>query len=229
MNKRVIYTNCILNAHSLRNIFNDPHSVSAGCQQTRDKFWKHCIIRGSHSRLKYANYSASSDMAHGSPRTYLFRTAHNERTKRRRIPRARIIFIRIDSLLASRTFPLAIHFHLPPSRRAGSSRGGNTAGIHCRVQSAADTAGMHRHCIARADLKLTRLTCIPARVALTRTRHSRRISTAGIPRNFPRNKVQARDATRRWREGEILTSPTRGCCGPHRTDPRGGKCISFYM
>jgi len=46
------------------------------------------------------------------------------------------------------------------------SYGDNTVGIHRRMQPAG-ADGMHRHCIVRADLKVTRLTCIPARTSRT--------------------------------------------------------------
>lgn len=90
---------------------------------------------------------------------------HNERAKRLRIPRARVIFITIDSLLLPFLlfFTVVAHpFLLPLSL----SHAGNTAGIHRRMQSAG-VDGMHRHCSARADLKVTRLTCIPARTFRT--------------------------------------------------------------
>jgi len=95
--------------------------------------------------------------------------AHNERTKRRRIPRARVIFITIDSLLRLSSLTLLfftmvrpIHFLLPPSL----SYDGNTVGIHRRICSrwaptVCTTIALHEH-----DLKVTRLTCIPARTSL---------------------------------------------------------------
>lgn len=127
-------------------------------------------------------------------------TAHNERTKRRRIPRARVIFITIDSLLHLPPFPLP--HGCPSISLTPSPRGGNTAGIHRRMQPAG-ADGMHPHCTARADLKVTRLTCIPARTSSQPHRTpspARRISTAGIPRNFPRYK--------RARAAGMLAAPT---------------------
>jgi len=90
--------------------------------------------------------------------------AHNERAKRLRIPRARVIFITIDSLLPPFLLFFTVVAH-PFLLSLSLSHGGNTAGIHRRMQPAG-VDGMHRHCSARADLKVTRLTCIPARTFL---------------------------------------------------------------
>lgn len=80
------------------------------------------------------------------------------------------------------------------------SQGGNTAGIHRRMLLAG-VDGMHRHCTARADLKVTRLTCIPARTSrVPVSSPSGRISTVGIPRNFLCYK--------RARAARMLAAPT---------------------
>lgn len=145
--------------------------------------------------------------------------AHNERAKRRRIPRARVIFITIDSLLPPFLlfFPSVAHPFLSP---LSLLHGGNTAGIHRRMQPAG-VDGMHRHC---ADLKVTRLTCIPARTFRTSfpvSSHPRRISTAGIPRNFPRYKrARSRRCSRRRQQRNIDIA---GC------GRIGGKCIRLNV
>lgn len=82
--------------------------------------------------------------------------------------------------------------------------------------------GMHPHCTARADLKVTRLTCIPSRTSCNPAPASprlpsRRISTAGIPRNFPRYK--------RARAARMPAAPTAKYWHCRRGCGRvGGKC-----